>query len=106
MTRPILKAICATLALATLTACVSLSPEEEAQAAEQVAGTVVSRVYPGINVNAMANCVRENATAAELSALASYRDTVVGSDAQILTLRIVDRPETNTCARANGIILN
>lgn len=93
------------LAPLVLVACVGLSPEEEAQAAEQVAATVIGRVYPGINVAAMANCVRDNASAAELSALASFRDGVVGSDAQIITLRIIDRPETDACIRANGIIL-
>ncbi|MEM1272883.1 MAG: hypothetical protein AAGF88_03645 [Pseudomonadota bacterium] len=83
----------------------SLSPEEEAQAAEQVAATVVSRVYPGLSVAPVANCVRDNATRDERRALASYRNNV-GGEAQIITLRIIDRPETNACVRANGIILS
>ncbi len=97
--------ICLLTAL-TLSACVSLSPEQQAQAAEQVASTVIARVYPGINVPPVANCVRDNATADELRALASYRDQVVGGDAQIITLRIIDRLETDDCIRSNGILLS
>ncbi|MEM9319292.1 MAG: hypothetical protein AAGA70_09835 [Pseudomonadota bacterium] len=92
-------------AMPLLVGCAGLTPAEEAQAAEQVASTVIARVYPGINVPPMASCVRDNATADELSSLASYRDQVIGGAAQELTLRIVDRAETDACIRANGIIL-
>ena len=85
-----------------LSACVSA--EQEAQTAEQVVATVIARVYPGMSVTPVANCVRDNATADELRALAGYRDAV-GSDAQIITLRIIDRPDTDDCIRSNGITL-
>jgi len=96
----------AVLPLLALAACVGLSPEQEAQAAEQVASTVIARVYPGISVGPVANCVRDNATPEERRALASYAGDVVGGDAQIITLRIIDRLETDECIRANGIILS
>lgn len=96
------------LTCAGLTGCAgaTLSPVEEAQAAEAVAATVIARVYPGIRVDPLANCVSDNATPAELTTLASYRDGVIGNDAQVLTLQIIDRPATDACARANGLILN
>lgn len=87
-----------------ISGCVSLSPEETAQAAEQVAATIAGRVYPGISTGLVANCVRDNASAEELSALASHRDNIGGA-AQVLVLEIVDRAETDACLRSNGIIL-
>ena len=87
-----------------LTGCMSLSPEETAQAAEQVTAVVAGRVYPSITTGIVANCVRDNASAEELTALASHRDNIGGA-AQALVLQIIDRPETDACLRGNGIRL-
>ncbi|MEL6533347.1 MAG: hypothetical protein AAFN09_09575 [Pseudomonadota bacterium] len=90
------------LALIALTGCVSAS--EMAQRAEQVSATVIARLYPGMSTAPAANCVRDNATEAELRTLAGSSGAV-GSDAQIVVLGILDRPTTITCLSDNGITL-
>lgn len=82
----------------------TMAPEDPAQAAEQVAATVVARVYPGLSTTATANCVRDHATTEELASLAGSAGNVGGAP-QILTLTILDRPATDACLRANGIML-
>jgi len=96
----------ALVSLLVLAVCASFSSEGEAQAAEQAAATAIARVHPGIGVPPVANCVRDHAPPDEIAALANHAHGALDGDTRALNLRIIDRPETDACIRANGIILD
>ena len=88
-------AICA----AGLAACAPMIPAGDGpQTAEQVAAAEVEAQMPGVDVNAIANCVRDNATPEELEALAAG----TGAAQQSLTARIIQRPATMACIQRNN----
>ena len=85
--------------LVVLAACAPvLGPQETGQSAEQTAAAEVEATMPGVDVNAIANCVRDNATPEELQRLAGGN----GAAEQSLTAQIIQRPETMACIQANN----
>ena len=78
------------LAPLALLGCVSAGPEE----ASVTITTVTQRVYPGLSTAPVVSCVLANASAAEIETLGEAADFVDGA-AQVLTLEIIDRPETD-----------
>ncbi len=61
---------------------------------------VAAREFPGVDVEAIAICVRENATEAELILLGQGGDL-----AQTTTRQILSRPETAECLVASDVNL-
>ena len=61
---------------------------------------VAAREFPGVDVQGIATCVRENATEDELVLLAQGGDL-----AQQTTRQILQRPETGQCLAASDVAL-
>ena len=72
---------------------------------DAVMATVIQRIYPGLSVEPTRDCIRANATDAELRTMAESAD-FVGGVAQSTVLTVIDRPETGACLRARGITLS
>ncbi len=73
---------------------------ETAPTVEESPLDVAAQQFPGVDVQAMANCVRENATEAELVLLAEG-----GELAQTTTRQILAKPETADCLIAADVQL-
>ncbi len=91
--------------LATLGACTTtgigttvLSDEAARAAARAVVTPIVAQQVPGPLGVAMADCIINNASAAELLTLARSATTGVNADTVTLTSQILARPATVTCA--------
>lgn len=94
-------------ALALLTALAACSPTEVAdkvgrRAAETVVLPVVSESMPSGPAATVTRCVVENATAAEVQALARDVGVTAGTTTRATILAIATRPETVACVRAAG----
>jgi type IV secretory pathway TrbL component len=78
---------------------------------EPVAPTAPSAaaVAPGLDVNATATCVRENATEGELALMAIGSDATASAaaktQAQTVTATVLQRPATLACLQAAGVQL-
>ena len=72
--------------------------DETAQSPQQTAAAEVEATMPGVDVDAIAACVRDNATPAELERLAAG----TGAAEQSLTAQIIQRPATLACIQANN----
>lgn len=88
------------VALTALLAGCAATSDETTQTAEQTAASDISDSFPGIDVDAAGNCVRDNATDAELVILAAGGDAAARMTASILA-----RPATAECLAANGVDL-
>lgn len=64
----------------------------------EAATAEVEAQMPGVDVDAIAECVQANATAEELERLAAG----TGAAEQSLTAQIIQRPETMNCIQANN----
>lgn len=66
-------------------------------------------VAPGLDVNATATCVRQNATEGELALMAIGSDAsataAAKSQAQTVTATVLQRPATLACLQAAGVQL-
>ncbi len=98
--------IAATL-LAALGACTTtgfgttaMSDEAARAAARSVVTPIVTQQAPGPLGVAMSDCIINNASAAELLALARAATGGVSADTVTLTSQILARPETVACATA------
>ena len=80
--------------LVLLGACAAPAPVDEAA---RTAAEVEARM-PGVDVDAIAACMRTHATADELERLAAGG---TGAAEQSLAAQIIQRPETMACIRAN-----
>lgn len=94
--RQMIVPLCLSLLLA---ACgLTIGTEETGQSPEQTAAAEVEATMPGVDVNAIASCVRDNATPDELERLAAGS----GAAEQSLTAQIIQRPETMACIQASN----
>lgn len=74
--------------------------DETARMAEDEARQVAAARYPGVDIDGLADCVRANATATELEAMAL--GGVLASEA---TAEVLKRPQTAQCIEDNDIEL-
>ncbi|GEM_PF-3607856 len=85
----------------SLTACATTAPfEDPGQVRSQPTAESATEQFSGVDVNATAACVRENATEGELALMA-----LGGTEAQGATARVLGRPETQSCLAENNVIL-
>lgn len=78
----------------------AMSDEAARAAARSVVTPIVSQQAPGPIGVAMSDCIINNASAAELLALARAASSGVNADTVNLTSQILARPETVSCATA------
>lgn len=86
------------VAVVALAGC-SFGPETPGEAAERKLTRDLNALYPGIDVEPAANCLRDEATDQEIAILGAS-----GVNTQELTRSIFQRPDTLTCLQANGVI--
>lgn len=87
--------------LVILAACAeSTATDETGQMAEDEARAVAATEFPGVDIDGLATCVRDNATAEELDAL-----SLGGTLAQEATAAVLQRPEAQACVTDNDIRL-
>jgi hypothetical protein len=91
--------------LLALAACAPVATVEPVAPAAPSAAAVA----PGLDVNATATCVRENATEGELALMAIGSDATASaaakSQAQTVTATVLQRPATLACLQAAGVQL-
>jgi hypothetical protein len=91
--------------LLALAACAPVATVEPVAPAAPPAAAVV----PGLDVNATATCVRENATEGELALMAIGSDATATAaaktQAQTVTATVLQRPATLACLQAAGVQL-
>lgn len=91
----------APLSIISLAACAAGGAGyETGQLAESEARQVVARDFPGVDIDGLANCVRDNASEEQLAAL-----SVGGVLATDATSTVLEKPETEACIRDNNIEL-
>lgn len=89
------------LSVFLLAACATTGPgDETGQTAEAEARQAAARQFPGVDVEGLATCVRENADEDQLAAL-----SLGGALAQEATAAVLAKPETAQCVRDNNIEL-
>ena len=95
----------AILALAALGGCVAATPDDVARgAARAVVGPVLATQFPGVPLAPAANCIIDNASAAEIIALAGQAGPSGPTDAAArLVLDIAGRPATIQCLATDGL---
>lgn len=92
------------IALLTLAAC---SPATQDQIAREAARSAITPVlterFPGVPLEPALDCVIDNASAAQIRALAA--DAVLGATESTVEIvsNIVSKPETLTCLAAHGL---
>jgi hypothetical protein len=84
------------LALAGLAACMPAATVEPVAPPPPAAAAQ----FPGVDVEATAVCVRENATEGELALMA-----LGGERAQTATAQVLQRPATLACLQRSGVTL-
>lgn len=92
-----MKPVLAVLGLAALSACMPVATVEPVTAPPPAASTAQ---FPGVDVEATALCVRENATEGELALMA-----LGGERAQTATAQVLQRPATLACLQRSGVSL-
>ncbi|MEM8870474.1 MAG: hypothetical protein AAGB10_15355 [Pseudomonadota bacterium] len=101
---PLLSACWIAVAALLLAAC---TPEDQDAAAREAAKRTVTPIlaarFPGLPVTPVANCVIDNATAAEIITLATASVTGVTPAAQQTTTQILARPGTIDCIARQGL---
>jgi hypothetical protein len=83
------------LLLVALAAC---APVATIEPAAPTAPTAPATAFPGVDVDATAACVRENATEGELALMA-----LGGERAQTATAQVLQKPETLACLSRAGV---
>jgi hypothetical protein len=93
------------IAALALAACAPVATVEPVAPAAPSAAAVA----PGLDVNATATCVRENATEGELALMAIGSDATATAaaktQAQTVTATVLQRPATLACLQAAGVQL-
>jgi hypothetical protein len=84
--------------LLAMAACAPVATIEPAPPAAPA--TAPAAAFPGVDVNATAACVRENATEGELALMA-----LGGERAQTATAQVLQKPETLACLQRAGVQL-
>jgi hypothetical protein len=74
--------------------------DEPAQTAESEARVAAAKQYPGVDLDGLATCVRDNASEEQLVAL-----SLGGKVAEDATAAVLAKPETGQCVRDNNIEL-
>ncbi|WP_425071932.1 hypothetical protein [Sagittula sp. S175] len=101
---PLIRLSTAVMALVALTACSAQQTDQIARnAARSTITPIVTEQFPGVPVEPTLDCIINNASAAQIAALAA--DSVLGateSSVQIVT-DIVSQPETITCLATTGL---
>lgn len=80
-------------------------PDEIQQAAEVVSFRAIEQAYPNVNAAPVANCVRANASDAELLALSDNALHELTASNRALVAGIVARDTTSGCIIDNGVDL-
>jgi hypothetical protein len=95
------------VALLALAACAPVATIEPAPPAVPAADAAAG--FPGLDVNATAACVKENATEGELAIMAIGSDASASaaaqSQAQATTAQVLQRPATLACLNRAGVQL-
>lgn len=87
-----------TLPLLALCACAATSETAAREAARRAVGEAVGSRFPGLPVQAVADCVIDNATRNEIVQVAlDSRDGRPGPATLEIVAQVVARPETLTC---------
>ena len=92
-----MRLVLAFLGLAALAACMPVATVEPLAPPP---ATPAAGQFPGVDVEATALCVRENATEGELALMA-----LGGERAQTATAQVLQRPETLSCLQRSGVSL-
>ena len=87
----------AILGLVALSACM---PAATVEPVAPPAPAPTAEAFPGVDVEATALCVRENASEGELAMMA-----LGGERAQIATAQVLQRPGTIACLQRSGVSL-
>lgn len=90
-----MRRVFAVFGLVALTACMPVATVEPVPAPQPAPA---ASQFPGVDVEAMAFCVRENATEGELALMA-----LGGDRAQTATAQVLQRPATLACLQRSGV---
>ena len=89
------------LAVPALAACTTDEPEKP-PIYELSAAAVVRAMYPGINAPPVAACIVENASAAEIDALATTNSETNSGRFDVVRT-VLARPDTRSCVAASNV---